>query len=235
MTITSDKLRELHRIHLQLCDLRERLDRGPRQVEARRRGIAALEAKLAEEQKTYQQVRMAADNKQLDLKTSESKVLDLKTKLNTCSTNKEYQSLLDQIAATEMADSVLSDEILEALEQIDELAGQVGDAEKKIATAGEELEKLVGKVADESDSIREDITRLEADLKSAESALQGDIRVNYDRIVRAKGGDAMAPMAGGYCSGCSQQLTTNIQANLTMGKPIFCPTCGRLLYMPEDQ
>jgi len=208
MTITSDKLRELHRIHLQLCDLRERLDRGPRQVEARRRGIAALEAKLAEEQKSYQQVRMAADNKQLDLKTSENKVVDLKTKLNTCSTNKEYQSLLDQIAATEMAGSVL---------------------------ARQELEKLVGRVTDESDSIREDITRLEADLETAESALQGDIRVNYDRIVRAKGGDAMAPMAGGYCSGCSQQLTTNIQANLTMGKPIFCPTCGRLLYMPEGQ
>ena len=235
MTITVGVLRELHRVHLQLTDLRERLDRGPRQIQARRQGIAALEAELAEEQQSHQKVRMLADNKQLDLKTSENKVLDLKTKLNTCSTNKEYQALLDQIAAAEMAGSVLSDEILESLEQIDELAGQVGEQEKKITAVRIELEEVVSRVAEQSESIREDIERLEVDLETAESALQGDVRVNYDRIVRAKGGDALAPMDGGYCSGCSQQLTTNIQANLTMGKPIFCPTCGRLLYMPEDR
>ena len=46
----------------------------------------------------------------------------LKAKLNAAASNREYQALKDQIAADQMAGSVLADEILEALEKIDELA-----------------------------------------------------------------------------------------------------------------
>ena len=234
MTITAGALRELHRIHQQLSDLGERLDRGPKQIHAREKSVAHLEAELAKEEESYQQIRMLTDKKQLDLKSSENKVADLKAKLNACSSNKEYQLLLDQIAATEMAASVLSDEILEGLEQIDELAAEVSEAKKKVAAGQQDLQKHTSQVTETSETIRADITRLEADLQTAESALPSDFRVDYDRIVRAKRGDALAPMEGGYCSGCSQRLTTNVQVNLSMGRPIFCQGCGRLLYMAED-
>ena len=56
---------------------------------------------------------MTGDRKQLDLKASELRIADWKVKLNTCSSNKEYQTMNEQIAAAEMAGSVLADEILE--------------------------------------------------------------------------------------------------------------------------
>ena len=43
MTISADVLRELHRIHRQLADLRERLDRGPRQIRAREANVTQSE------------------------------------------------------------------------------------------------------------------------------------------------------------------------------------------------
>ena len=48
MSITAAALRELHRIHQQLAELRDRLERGPRQVRAREGSVAQLEARLAE-------------------------------------------------------------------------------------------------------------------------------------------------------------------------------------------
>ena len=144
MSVTAGVLRELHRIHRQLSDLRERLDRGPKQIKARETNIARLEAELAQLKADVKTARVATDQRQLLLKSGESKILDLKAKLNAANSNREYQALKDQIAADEMANSVLADEILEAMEKIDAFAPLVADAEHKLAKGREELSKSQG-------------------------------------------------------------------------------------------
>ena len=132
MAVTAAALRELHRIHQQLADLRDRLDRGPRQIKAREANVATLTNELEQAKETAQQMRVAVDRKQLDLKTGEQKIVDLRAKLNTAASNKEYQALLEQIAAAEMVGSVLSDEILEGFDKIDELDAAANHAESRL-------------------------------------------------------------------------------------------------------
>jgi hypothetical protein len=235
MTVTADALRELHRIHRQLTDLRERLDRGPKQIRAREVGAKKLEAALEAAQEATKASKMNVDRKHLDLKSGETKILDLRTKLNTCNSNKEYQALLDQIAAAEMAGSVLSDEILEGLEEIDELEAKVAEAKQQVATAREELAKTTQKVDDQAASLQADVTRLEGELEGAESALPADFRRDYDRVVNAKGEDSMAEVEGDFCGGCHRQLTPNEHNELQLGRAVFCKNCGRLIYLPEGQ
>jgi hypothetical protein len=177
--------------------------------------------------------RVSTDKKQLDLRSSENKIIDLRNKLNACSSNKEYQALLDQIAAAEMANSVLSDEILEALEQIDGLDAKVAAADGELKTAAAELAKLKQEVAGAAESIRADIARLEADLKTAEKSLPPELKADYDRVVNARGEDALAAVEDATCGGCYQQITANMQNELAMCRAVFCRTCGRLLYPAE--
>lgn len=233
MAVTAELLRELHRIHQQLADLRERLERGPRQVRARENNVAKLGEQLAAAQDNAKQTRMAADQKQLDLKSGEIKIEDLKGKLNTCSTNKEFHALQEQIAAAEMANSVLADEILEALERVDKLDVDVGKAAQVLDAGNAELEKCRSSVATEADSIRSDLERLEGDLASAEGNLPGDFRDDYNRVIRAKGADGMSAADERICTGCGQQMTLNMQNDLLLSKPVFCKACGRLLYVGE--
>jgi uncharacterized protein len=234
MSITAAALRELHRIHQQLGDLRDRLERGPKQIRAREVNVAQLEAKLAEAKQRAQQTQMAADRKQLDLKSSEQKILDLRVKLNACSSNKEYQALLEQIAAAEMAGSVLSDEILEGLEKVDLLAAAVKEADKQVAAGKLELEKARQGVLGSADTIAADIQRLEGELAEAERALPADLRSDYERVVRSRGADSLAVSDDGVCSGCGQQITLNMQNELRLARLIFCRSCGRILYLPGD-
>ena len=42
MSVTAAALRELHQIHQQLAELRDRLERGPKQVRAREANVAQL-------------------------------------------------------------------------------------------------------------------------------------------------------------------------------------------------
>jgi uncharacterized protein len=233
MSVTAAALRELHRIHQRLADLRDRLERGPKQVRIREANVAQLEAKLAEAKDRAKQMQMALDRKQLDLKSGEQKVLDLKVKLNAANSNREYQAFLEQIAAAEMAGSVLSDEILEGLEKVDQLTLVTKEAEKNLAAGKQEMEKAKQAVQSSAATIRTDVTALEAELSHAESALPADLKIDYERVVRSKGADSLAAADDGVCTGCGQQITLNMQNELQLSKLVFCKACGRLLYLPE--
>ena len=88
MSLTAAALRELHRLHQQLADLRERIERGPKQVRMRQANVTQAEEKLAHAHAEVKTARMSADQKQLQLKTGESKIADLKSKLNAAQTNR---------------------------------------------------------------------------------------------------------------------------------------------------
>lgn len=234
MSVTAAALRELHRIHQQLAELRDRLERGPRQVRAREANVAQLDARLAEARDKAKQTQMTVDRKQLDLKAGEQKVVDLRVKLNQANSNREYQSFLEQIAAAEMAGSVLSDEILEGMERVDQLNVGVKEAEKNLAAGKQEMDKARQAVEASAASTHADITRLEGELEAAEKALPSDLKADYERVVRSKGADSLALVDDGVCTGCGQQITLNMQNELQLSKLVFCKACGRLLYLPGE-
>jgi predicted nucleic acid-binding Zn-ribbon protein len=226
-------LRELHRIHGQLADLRERLDRGPRQIRAREGNVTNFEAGLTAAQENVKQTKKAIDQKQLDLRSGESKIADLKVKLNVCSSNKEYQALLEQIAASEMANSVLADEILEAMDKVDQLELVVGTAKEHLESARNELVKCRDAVLSEEGLIRGDIERLERELAESEKQLPVGMKDDYRRVMRGKGADGMAPVEDGVCQACGYTVTLNMLNELLLSKPVFCKSCGCLLYPKE--
>ena len=232
-TVPAATLRELHRLHEQLSDLRGRLERGPRQVAAHEATVAKLKAELAAAHDLVQETRKAADRKQLDVKSQEEKISAWEGQLNTAKSNKEYQTLQEQIAAGRMAASVLEDETLELLGRIDEHAAEAGEATKRVEAAEAELTKVSEHVAATADTLRSEITRLEGDLTTAEANLAGDFKDEYRRLVARKGPDGLAPAEDNVCQGCGQVITPNMQSDLLLSKPVFCKACGVLLYLPE--
>jgi len=232
--LTAGVLRKLHRIHRQLTDLNERVERGPKQIRAREANVAKLEQGLAQAQADAKAARVATDGKQLQLKSKEDKVKDLKTKLNQATSNREYQALKEQIAADEMANSVLADEILEAMDKLEGFQKAITDATAALTKGKEELAKAKQEVAQREPLLKGDVERLQAELAETESALPEDIREVYVRSVRQRGEDTLAPMNGDYCGGCNQQVPLNLLNKLRLNQPVFCKSCGRLLYLPES-
>ena len=231
--IGTSVLRTLHRLHRQLSDLTERLQRGPRQVRAAEANVQHREELLAKTKAEAKSLRMAADQHQLQLKSGEDKVKELRRKLNAAASNREYQAFMEQIAADEMANSVLADEILEALEKIDVFQKSVAEAETGLGAAKERAQQIRGEVAQQEPLLQADVARLEAELQQSEATLPKDVRESYQRIVRGKGEDALAMVENQYCGGCNQQIQLNQLNKVMLGQPVFCKTCGRLLYLPE--
>jgi hypothetical protein len=235
MKVTADALRELHRIHRQLSDLRGRLSQGPKQIAVRETTVARLADELKQAKDTVTKNRMAADQRELQLREREARIQDVKIKLNTCKTNREFQAFKEQIAADEQANSVLADEILELLDKIAADQNKVVRAEENVAAGTADLEKLRKRVSDERQSLEVDLARLTTDLQTAESALPAEFRGEYQRIAKSRGEEALAPVDGDCCGGCYQQITSQMINELQMSLIVFCKSCGRILYLSEDR
>lgn len=231
--VATETLRTLHRIHRQLEDLADRLAAGPRQIAARTKLLEAAETARGAAQDALKQGRMAADQKQLQLKSAEAKIKDLEGKLNSCKTNREYQTLSDQIAADRMATKVLEDEILEALERVDALKPTVPAADVALQAARDQLAEVKAKVEAEAGELQAEVTRVRAELQTVERDLVDDVRERYLRVIRSKGADGLAAVDGQTCGGCFQQITGNMLSELMLGRAVICRNCGRLIYMPD--
>lgn len=228
-------LRTLHRILIQLGDLKERLERGPRQIKAREAACAKLEGDVNQVKADQKAAKIAVDQKQLLFKSHEAKQRDLNAKLMAAQSNREYQALKDQIAADDMARSVLEDEILEALEKLDGFKKLIADAEATLARGKDDLAKAVKTVKDSEATLLADVARCETELRDVEKQLPVDFYQAYERLARTRGAEAMASVDGNNCGGCFQVITANMQNSLLTGKVVTCQSCGRVLYLPEDR
>lgn len=235
MSVTAAVLRELHRILRQLSDLKNRLQRGPRQIQVAESAIQRVDEELAANKERLTRTRITADQKELQLRQRENRIVDIKTKLNACSTNREYQAFLEQIAADEQANSVLSDEILELLDKVTQLQSEIKDVQTKRQRADDELAVTRKRIEGERAMLESEVARLSNDLTEAEKQLPGDFRIDFQRLVKARGEEALAQLEGECCGGCYTTVTTQTYNELRMYKLVSCKSCGCILYLPEDR
>ena len=233
IAVTADAVRTLHRMHRQLEDLRARIAAGPRSIEARTRILDAASAKLAAIQEEVKKARVGADQKQLQLRSMETRLKECEAKRNAAKTNREYQLLGEQMEADTTAKQVLEDEILEALERVDALRATLPAAEAEVAAARKVLDEMKVQVNGQRGALDTEVARVSGDLEIAEQEFPSDSRESYRRLVKSKGADAMAMLEGESCGGCFQQLPPSALADLTMGKVVPCRSCGRILYAPR--
>lgn len=233
--VSAELLRTLHRIQRQRTDLKGQLERGPRQIKASEAMLAQLETAVTEAQEKLRKAKMAADEKQLQLKSREDRVQGLRVKLNSAASNREYTLFKEQIAADEQANEVLSDEILEAYERIDVLEAERVEQQQQLKRRQEEHAAFVASVEENLKQKAENLTRVEAELAEAEAQLPAAIRQEYDRIVGSRGEEALAPVEGETCGGCFQMLTSQMMNRLYLGQAVRCPACGAMMYLPEDR
>lgn len=225
-------LRHLHALLGQFGEVRDELARGPRQVTARENLVKKAEEELETKRESLKQAKAGADRKSLDLKTNEAKIADLQAKLNAASSNKEFDVIKGQIEADTVANSVLEDEILEALDTVDRLQVAVGEGEQQVSQAQQERDKRAREVADAKGGLEARVSELDEQVKEAEKILGGENAAKYRRLVTAYGAEALAPVDGNICTNCYTAITPQNRVALNSGKVIFC-NCSRLLFVPE--
>ena len=233
MNVSDSVVRNLHQHLVQIAEMKTQIERGPRQVKAAILQVDAAKDALLKCKEAIKQKKMDADRKQLQLREREAKVHDWEGKMNLAKNNREFQAIKEQIAADSQVNSVLSDEILEILEEIDSLQIALKGFDEKLKLTEADRVKTESNVAGKLAVLKVELERVEGNLAGLETQLTSEFLVQYKRLVSNRSEDSMAALDDVSCGGCYTGLPPRILDSLRKEQAIVCPSCGRLLYRPE--
>ena len=231
---SNDILRTLHRIHIQLGDLNDRLVRGPRKIKAAESRVAELQAASDAATRALVELRVATDGKQAQLDKNNANLKKRKEQLMEAKDNREFTSLKSQIAADEASNGVFEDEILESLDRIDTLKQNAEAAKTELAKGKENCAKITSEVNGQHNQIQEEIARLQDELQKTVRTLNAEYTEQYRRIFASKKYDTLAMLESTHCKGCNTVVPLNRISEIMKETPAYCASCGRLLYLPEN-
>jgi uncharacterized protein len=230
MSDTMKTLQEIYTIRQQMAEAKSEIEQGPAQLKGSQakidKAIAAVNV-LKEELKA---LRKTSDAKELQLKTSEARVADLKSKLNSTTNTKDFTAIKEEMARIEVINATLENEGLEMLTAQEAHQEKIAAAEKEVAAAAEKHAKLKEIVDNRVNKNKTFAEGLVGHLAKLEAGLDPDFRGQYERLVKGKGDRGLAPSTGGACGACHSSLTPQTQQELNLGRPVFCSYCGALLF-----
>jgi len=128
----------------------------------------------------------------------------------------------------------LEDEILEALEKVDQAQVEIRQLEGELSAAKAEEERYGQQIAAALPALEQRLGGLREQLAGVEAQLPPEIVPAYRRLVQAHGAGALAGVENATCTSCYVRLTSQNAVSITQGLVMFCRTCGRLLYAAPE-
>lgn len=231
MPATAESLRDLHELHRRARALRDRLSSGPKTLAARHAALATRQAEVDAAKKALQDAKMHVKKHEHTLKGIETRIDDLKTKLNQVKKNDEYKALQNQIAHDDTAKGKAEEDILLALEDVETRTATMARLEAEVKTFTAEVAALQQQISQQAGNQKDQLRELETAILQAEVAIPENHRDHYRRIVARYGADALAACEDGACLGCYTSVTPQMMNELINRDSLtFCLSCGRLLY-----
>lgn len=231
----ADNLRELHALHHRAKTIRDRLASGPKTLATRQSVLAKRQAEADALKKAIRDATVQADKKEGQLNGMRAKSDELRVKLNTIKKQVEYDAIRNQLANDNLAQSKLSEEILEARIKIEEQAESLKAQEAEVQKLAAEVAAMKADIESKAGEQQAQLAKMEAAVKEAEAFIPEEERERYDRIVKQRGADAMAEVDNSACTGCYVTVTTQMMNELINGSHLtFCKSCGRVLYLPDE-
>lgn len=190
---------------------------------------------LVQEENNLKSSQVSIDRKELDLKALEAEINRYKSQLNQIKNNKEYKALKEEISLKEADKSVLEDEILEMMNKLEEKRDISKGLKETVKKEEEELERFTKLVAVDIQRVDAEISEIERRKISLLESLNINARYHFERLIKNKNGIAVARVLNQVCQSCNYEVSPQtINRLLAQKELVFCNSCGRILYLNEE-
>jgi uncharacterized protein len=206
------------------------------------REIAAIHAAVEEAKKHAEQAKGRLDAarkdqraKEKDLEVVQAKRSKNEARLYEVKTNKEYSAVLIEIEEIKQEKARMEEEVLVLMEAQERLGGDIREAEARFKQRESEGRSQEATLKEQLRGIEADLAGVRTERKELAGKLPANILADYDRILRARGGLALVPVAKpNFCGACRMTITPQrLQELRAQSSLIPCESCGRYLYWPS--
>jgi hypothetical protein len=218
-----------------IAGLEAEATRLPRQIEA-------LQTALADAKKAVETIKTKVDATRKDLRAKEKdlevanvKRQKLEAKLYEVKTNKEYSAVLLEIEEAKQEKAKTEEDILGLMEMQERLTVDIKDAEQRFKTREEQARQDEAVVRKKLAAVEAELATIRVQRASRAKDLPVGLLASYDRILRARGGVAVAAVSmAAVCGGCRVGIRPQAVQELRSGNGLMvCESCGRYLYWQE--
>ncbi len=172
--------------------------------------------------------------KEVDLESKEGNIKKLQTQLYQVKTNREYSALEQEIGRIRADDSIIEEEIIKLLDEIDLENQKIVKEREDLKKEEDDLSERKKKREAEASVVRAELARLKTHRTEIASRVNKPILAKYERIVRSKDGLAVVPAVNETCQGCFRMLPPQVINEIRMkDEIILCDNCARILYIEE--
>ena len=227
---------ELQGYDARIAALEAEAARLPKQIES-------LQASLADAKRQVETIKGRVDatrkelrGKEKDLEVISAKRAKLEARLYEVKTNKEYSAALLGIEESKQEKAKTEEEILALMELSERLGVEIREAEKRFKTREEQSRQDEAVVRKKLEAVEQELTGVRGERNGRARELPGGLLSDYERLLRARGGVAVAAVnATAFCGGCRVTIRPQAIQELRSGTtPMMrCESCGRYLYWQE--
>ena len=235
LKIQLQNLRVLQEVDSVIHSLRKEKELLPQEMSVFEAAFEEKKQQLQSAEKKSLELQKLRKERELELATKEEAAKKLQGQLFSLKTNKDYQTMLQQIQDAKADASVIEDKILEVLSQLDKTKDEVTAEKAKLA---DEEKVFFVKKKNIEDKIKEIDDRLkQLDVKRDQAIVGVDQKIltQYERVLHSRDGLALASVNNDSCGGCNMRTPKQVINLIKMyDRIITCEMCNRILYIEED-
>ncbi len=239
---TNVALVKLYQADQSLREAQARLDAATRDVRIQERKLNELAEKQKLAQTRTREAQTNASQLELDLKSRDAQIEKFRTQQQLAKTNKEYQAFLVEINTAKVDRNKVEEEAIGALESVERSQNELKDLTAQVEAESSRLKAMRDQIGDRIASLQADIDALRPARDEAAAAVPPKARDMFERMSERYEGESMASLSKPdrrreeyVCTSCNMDLAADVYNKLhTRDELVFCPSCRRILYIPED-
>lgn len=192
-------------------------------------------SKLMEQQSALAQL-------ELDIKTRDAHIERLRTQQQTAKNNKEYQAYLVEINTEKVEKGKVEELTLQAMEQVETISAENKQLQASVATEQEKLDTIKAALGGKLTVLQKEIDALKPARDAAALEVPAKALDAFSRLADKFEGQGVSALTKPdrkrelyACQECNMDLVTDVYNKLhSRDELVFCPSCHRILYIPDD-
>ncbi len=203
--------KEIAAIHATLQGMKQEVDAGKTRLDAAKKDQRAREK---------------------DLEVVQAKRSKTEGRLYEVKTNKEYSAVLAEIEDIKQEKGRVEEEILVLMESQERLVADIKDAESRFKVRETQGKQEEAAFQDKLRVVETDLAVARAERAELARQLPPAVLADYDKLLKARGGLALAQVVKpNLCGGCRMTVTPQRLQELRAQSALYpCESCGRYLY-----
>ena len=209
--------------------------RLPKEIEAIHVAVEEAKKHVDQTKTRLDAARKDQRAKEKDLEVVQAKRSKNEARLYEVKTNKEYSAVLTEIEEIKQEKARMEEEVLVLMEAQERLTGEIREAETRFKQREGEGRGQEATLKEQLRGIETELAAVRTERKELAAQLAAPILADYDRILRARAGLALVPVAKpNFCGACRMTITPQrLQELRAQSSLIPCESCGRYLYWPS--